>query len=324
MNRPTRRHRPLKPRKKDPTRTIRTHAHPSSRLKPKAGKKSLSRARIGLLKNKSKGEALNDVEKKMLDHEMAIAQELQANLLPRRIPKLPGYELNAYYRPSQEVGGDYYDFIPIDENHIAILVADVAGKGIPGSIVMTETRALFKSEAKRSLSPQETLLRVNRTLHEDIKRGMFVTVFYMILNIPRMVLQITSAGHNPMVLWRQKTKTCHLVNTNGLALGIDRGSLFEKTLEEKRLQLRKGDRFVLYTDGVVEAMNSNSDIYGDERFHRQTAKTANLTSSEYISLLVKDLESFQSEAPQSDDITIVTGRCLPDSMENDETFLEEA
>ncbi len=90
----------------------------------------------------------------MLDHEMAIAQELQANLLPRRIPKLPGYELNAYYRPSQEVGGDYYDFIPIDEDHIAILVADVAGKGIPGSIVMTETRALFKSEAKRSLSTQ--------------------------------------------------------------------------------------------------------------------------------------------------------------------------
>lgn len=327
MNRPGRRHRPLKaqkPRKKETTRRLRSASLSPTRLKSVTARKHLSRARIGLLRNKSKGEALNEVEKQMLDHEMAIAQELQANLLPRRIPRIPGYELNAYYRPSREVGGDYYDFIRIDDDHVAILVADVAGKGIPGSIVMTETRALFKSEAKRSLSPRETLVRVNQTLYEDIKRGMFVTVFYMILNVPRNVLQVTSAGHNPMVLWREKTRSCHLVNTGGLALGIDRGKLFESGLQEARLQLRQGDRFVLYTDGVVETMNGRSEMYGDDRLIRQTAKTAGLTSSEFISLLVKDLENFQGEAPQNDDITIVTGRCLPGSIENDKTAIDES
>ncbi len=326
MNRHGRRHRPLKTKKlveKPSTRKLRPHAVPASRLKTRVGKKHLGRPRIGLLRDKSKGEELNDVEKKMLAHEMAIAEELQANLLPRRIPKLPGYELNAYYRPSREVGGDYYDFIRINDDHIAILVADVAGKGIPGSIVMTETRALFKSEAKRSLSPRETLVRVNRTLYEDIKRGMFVTVFYMILNIPRNVLQITSAGHNPMVLWRQKTRSCQMVNTSGLALGIDKGKLFESTLQEQRLQLREGDRFVLYTDGVVETMNGAKDMYGDERLHEQTKKNAGLGSSEFVSLLVKDLETYQGDAPQNDDITILTGRCIPGSIENEETFIDE-
>jgi sigma-B regulation protein RsbU (phosphoserine phosphatase) len=279
-------------------------------LRLKAQKRLALRQRMGLLKNKAEGEDLNDVERKMLEHELAIAEELQANLLPRKVPQIPGYDVSAYYRPSREVGGDYYDFIEIDPDHLGILVADVSGKGIPGSIVMTETRALVKSEAVRTLSPAETLIRVNRVLYNDIKRGMFVTVFYMILSLQKAVLSVVSAGHNPMVLWRKASNTCHLVNPNGLALGIDKGPLFEKTLKEQKIQLFKGDRFTLYTDGVIEAMNDRHEQFGQNRFYLRVKQLADKSSSEFLSLLVQEVEAHQGSAPQHDDITVVTGRTV--------------
>jgi serine phosphatase RsbU (regulator of sigma subunit) len=137
---------------------------------------------------------------------------------------------------------------------------------------------------------------------------MFVTMFYMVVSLERGIVLVTSAGHNPMVLWRAATNTCHLVNPNGLALGIDKGPLFEKTIKEQKIQLFKGDRFVLYTDGVIETMNTNHEQLGQNRFYVKVKQLAEKTSSEFLSILVDDLEAHQGEAPQHDDITIVTGR----------------
>lgn len=293
-------------------------------LRVKSAKKLQLRQRMGLLRNKAEGEALDDIENRMLDHELAIAGELQANLLPKKIPQIPGFELNAYYKPSREVGGDYYDFIQIDADHLGILVADVSGKGIPASIVMTETRALVKSEAVRTLSPADTLVRVNRMLYQDIKRGMFVTMYYMILSIPKRIMTVTSCGHNPMVIWRKATNSCHLVNPGGLALGIDKGAFFETTVKEQRIQLFEGDRFLLYTDGVVECMNGADEIYGPNRLYQRVKQLAPKSSSEFLSLLVADLEAHQGAAPQHDDITMLTGRLLPErKLDPDETVFEE-
>jgi sigma-B regulation protein RsbU (phosphoserine phosphatase) len=291
-------------------------------LRLKAQRRLALRQRMGLLKNKNTGEDLSDVERKMLDHELAIAEELQANLLPRKVPQIPGYDVSAYYRPSQEVGGDYYDFIEIDSDHLGILVADVSGKGIPGSIVMTETRALMKSEASRTLSPAEALARVNRVLYQDIKRGMFVTMYYVILSLQKGILTCVSAGHNPMVLWRKASNTCHLVNPNGLALGIDKGPLFERTLKEQRIQLFTGDRYALYTDGVIEAMNSAQELFGQNRFYLRVKQLGDRSSSEFLSLLVSELEAHQGGAPQHDDITIVTGRTVVEEEAAKEPIIE--
>jgi sigma-B regulation protein RsbU (phosphoserine phosphatase) len=173
---------------------------------------------------------------------------------------------------------------------------------------MTETRALMKSEATRQLSPAATLSRVNKVLYEDIKRGMFVTMFYMVLDAARRQLLCASAGHNPLVIYRAATKTFDLVNPNGLALGIDKGPLFDKTIKEQKLSLHDGDRFVLYTDGVVETMNETHAAYSPQKLQKRTAELAHKTSSEFLSLVVRDLEQHQAGAPQHDDITIVTGR----------------
>ena len=263
---------------------------------------------MGLLSEKRSEDLLNPVEKKMLQHELAIAEEMQSNLLPRRIPKIAGVDLSAYYRPSEEVGGDYYDFIEIDEDHLGIAVADVSGKGIPGAMVMTEARALLKSEAGRSLSPAETLLRVNKLLFQDIKRGMFVTMCYMVLAIRTRQLTLSSAGHLPLILRRRASRTCHSVNPLGLALGIDKGPIFEQKLKEQRVALEPGDRFVGITDGIAEAMNAGHEELGSHRLNALILAHGDRPSGEFVTKIIDGVERHQGSAPQHDDMTLITGR----------------
>jgi sigma-B regulation protein RsbU (phosphoserine phosphatase) len=147
-------------------------------------------------------------------------------------------------------------------------------------------------------------------------------VYYAILQLQKAILTCVSAGHNPMVLWRKASNTCHLVNPNGLALGIDKGPLFEKTLKEQKIQLFKGDRFALYTDGVIESMNANHDQFGQNRFYLRVKQLADKSSSEFLSLLVSEIEQHQGNAPQHDDITIVTGRTVAEEESAKEPIIE--
>jgi sigma-B regulation protein RsbU (phosphoserine phosphatase) len=295
----------------DYRRPLDSRVSTSGRFFPQQTRLRPLRSRMGLLAHKKQADSLDEVEQKMADHEMAIAREIQENLLPRQLPKVDGYDIGAYYRPSLEIGGDYYDFLQIDSENIGIIVADVSGKGIPGSLVMTMARSLLRMEGMRNPSAADTLMKVNRHLTPDIKRGMFVTVMYVILNTPKRTLLVTSAGHNPMVLWRKATNTCHLVNPNGLALGIDRGALFDKTIKEQKIQLHLGDRFVLYTDGVVEAMNSKMEQLGSNRLYLLVKQYAEKNSNEFSNLIATVLENHKGDAQQHDDITMSTVRVLP-------------
>lgn len=246
------------------------------------------------------------------EHELNIATEIQSNLLPKKIPQLQGYELGAFYRPSKEVGGDYYDFIEIDDDHLGIVVADVSGKGIPGSMVMTMARSLIRMEAKRNLSAKDTFVVCNRVIAQDIKRGMFVTAMYAIMDIKKGELLVASAGHNPMVLFREKLGKCTLVNPKGIALGFDKGPIFERTITEERVKLQQGDRVVLYTDGVPEAMSPASEEFGEKRFYKLVQDNGRKNSNQFVNLLVGALEEWKGPAEQSDDITITTFRLMMD------------
>lgn len=282
--------------------------------------KRLGRMRLGLLKDKVGDQPLDEVEKKMFDHELAIARDLQANLLPKQLPDIPGFEISAYYRSSREVGGDYYDFIEVGDHHLGVAIADVSGKGIPGSMVVSETRVLMRSHAAGILSPSETLKRVNRFLFPDIIRGMFVTLFYVILDVKTKKATMTSAGHNPIIYYRAANKSCYLLNPNGIALGIDRGPLFENVIRDQRIQMAVGDRIVLYTDGVIDTFDTEKVAYGLDRFNAAVRANAELSSSEMIKALVADLERYQGGAPQHDDITLVTLRAVPEGSPHDTTF----
>lgn len=264
---------------------------------------------MGLLKDKDE-EAFTPDEQKMVEHELAIAADIQENLMPRRIPQIPGYEVMAYYKPSQLVGGDYYDFIDLQDARTGFLVADVSGKGVPGALVMVQTRAYIRASSGRYSTPKELATRINALLNRDIPRGMFVTMFYIQLDPGTSLMTCLSAGHNPMVLWRSATQSCHIVNPNGIALGIDKGPIFERTVTEQAVRLNPGDRVVLYTDGLVEAMDADDQEYSSMRFYRNVARHAQRESAEFLSLIVKDVQDFVGEREPSDDLTVVTIRRL--------------
>lgn len=246
-------------------------------------------------------------EAERLENELDMAREIQMKLLPPRVPRVKGLDMDAVYKPAKEVGGDYYDFFPIDKEHLGIIVADVSGKGIPGSMVMATTRTILRFVASGNTSAADTLAKTNAIVAADIKRGMFVTAFYLVFDARQRTLLCASAGHNPMVVVRSDGKV-ELINPNGIALGFDKGPIFQRTIKEEEVRLQSGDRIVLYTDGVVEAMNSESQEYTDERFYAFCKDHQKDESKPFIRALLADLDEHKGAAEQHDDITIVTIR----------------
>jgi len=251
-------------------------------------------------------------EAQRLAGEVNTAKAIHAQLIPSKRPDLPGIDIYTEYNCAKEVGGDYYDFIPVgDTEHLALCVADVSGKGIPGSMVMGTTRTYLRMMAVNNFSPASVLSKTNFYVAREIKRGMFVTCVYAILNLRTREMTVASAGHNPMLIWRAATKTIEKVRPNGIALGFDKGPIFDKTVREEKVKLNVGDRVVMYTDGVVESMNEQREEWSDEALDAFTLQHAQQTSKDYVRLLKKALEEHQGKAEQHDDITIVTFRVTP-------------
>ncbi len=152
------------------------------------------------------------VEQERMQKEMQVAQEIQHSLLPGKVPDVSGYDIASLYRAAKEVGGDYYDFVSVDEDTLGVVVADVSGKGVPGSLVMTMIRTALRMEARGSHSAADVMARMNDFVTEDMKKGMFVTIFYVILDSKNRVISYASAGHNPMVLFRAETDETFFLN----------------------------------------------------------------------------------------------------------------
>jgi len=250
-------------------------------------------------------------ENQSVMHDIDMAREIQENLLPKQVPEIKGYDISAFYSPSKEVGGDYYDFFQIDEHHLGIICADVSGKGIPGSMVMMMTKALITYVAQGNTSPKDVFCKVNQIVAKDIKRGMFVTAYYAVLDLRTRQMQVVSAGHNPMVLYRGKTKTCEEVNPGGIALGFDKdGKLFERNMQEQTVQLNRGDRVVIYTDGIIEAAAPDETAYGIESLKEFTMEMAQAESPDYLQNLVSEIDGFTQVEEQGDDITVISLRVV--------------
>jgi serine phosphatase RsbU (regulator of sigma subunit)/tetratricopeptide (TPR) repeat protein/transposase len=252
----------------------------------------------------------NLAEQERLQKEMQVAQEIQHMLLPSSFPDIEGYEIASYYEAAKEVGGDYFDFVEVDKDTIGIVVADVSGKGVPGSLVMTMIRTALRTEARGNKDAADVLARVNDFVISDMKRGMFVTVFYMILDSHTRTISYASAGHNPMILFRGKTRKSYYLNPRGFPIGInlpDR-TLFRRSIESDTLQLREGDVLICYTDGITEAMNPQRDRFGDERFLSVIRKYGDLKADPLVDNIRNQISEFTEGFAQSDDITLVAIR----------------
>ena len=249
----------------------------------------------------------NLVEQERLQKEMQVAQEIQQSLLPRHVPEIEGYEIGALYRAAKEVGGDYYDFLQVDERTVGVVVADVSGKGVPGSLVMTMIRTALRMEARGNRSASDVMARMNTFVTEDMKKGMFVTMFYVVLDSVNRIVTYASAGHNPMILYRGESDATYFLKPKGIPVGIDApdADLFRRTISVERLTLMRGDMLVIYTDGITEAMNPGRDQFGEARLLGAIKKYGHLTAQEFTEALDREIHEFTSGALQNDDITLV-------------------
>ena len=247
------------------------------------------------------------IEQQRLQKELQVAQEIQQMLLPSDFPDVKGYELASFYEAAKEVGGDLFDFVDVDNDTIGICVADVAGKGVPGSLIMTMIRTALRLEARGNKNPADVLAKVNRFVTDDMKRGMFVTMFYLVLDSRNRIIHYASAGHNPMILYRGSTKQTYYLNPSGFPVGIQLPDidLFDQRIESDSIRLREDDMLVLYTDGVTEAMNIKRELYRDERFLEAVRNNSHFEVSEFIKAVRDDIKNFTQNYPQNDDITYV-------------------
>ncbi|MCK6619506.1 MAG: SpoIIE family protein phosphatase [Calditrichaceae bacterium] len=257
--------------------------------------------------NKFREAQISVIEQQRMQKELQVAQEIQQMLLPDDFPDVVGYDIASYYQSAKEVGGDLFDFMEIDDQSIGICVADVSGKGVPGSLVMTMIRTSLRLESRGNDNAADIMTRVNAFVTDDIRKGMFVTMLYVILDSRERMVSFASAGHNPMILYRGKSKETYYLNPSGFPVGITLPDirLFGEKIQADRIRLHPDDIFILYTDGVTEAMNPQRDLYGEERFLAAIRKYGHLDVEEFVRSIKEDILAFTGGFEQNDDITLV-------------------
>ena len=252
-------------------------------------------------------EALKHKERLVaIERELSIAHDLQLSVLPRETPPQREVEIAAEMVPAKEVGGDFYDYFAIDDDHIGIVIADVSGKGIPAAFFMLIARTLLKATALIGESPAKVLTALNDMLEEDNEQMMFVTAFYAVVHTGTGHVTFANAGHNPTYRIDCKGQLSTLPMDSGLALAIMPGFRFG----EGETTLTPGETLFFYTDGVNEAFNEAGELYGEPRLEAQLASLAGETPAAICDAMRASVEAFSTGVEQSDDITTVAMRYL--------------
>jgi serine phosphatase RsbU (regulator of sigma subunit) len=238
-----------------------------------------------------------------LERELQVAREVQEHFIRQHIPQLAGWEFAAYWRPAREVSGDFYDFVPIGQEHIGAIIADVSDKGMPAALFMTLTRSIVRASVAPALRPEDSIAHANRLICEDAAYGMFVSLCYMQLANTGGVTYV-NAGHNPPLLLRAGDGLFRELKRTGIVLGIDPRLGYE----QKYLELDPGDLIVMYTDGVSETLNSDEEEFGIERLKQCILEYADAPASQLVCHIQKSISHFSESTALSDDITMVVIR----------------
>jgi phosphoserine phosphatase RsbU/P len=238
-----------------------------------------------------------------LNNELEMARQIQLSILPHSIPKLPGLEIAARFLPMTSVAGDFYDFIEIDEKHIGILIADVSGHGLPSALIASMLQVALTAQAGHASEPAKVLLGLNHALCGKFTDN-FVTAAYVYVDLEKNLMRYAGAGHPPVLQWRNSTgKTAKLLE-NGLVLGM----VEEATYDALEFPLELGDRYVLYTDGLLEATNSAQEQFGADRFMRFIENHKHFVADQFSETFLTELSRWSNqtaEQGQQDDITLL-------------------
>jgi serine phosphatase RsbU (regulator of sigma subunit) len=248
-------------------------------------------------------------EKQRLEEELRIARQIQMSLLPQGAVTHPGLRIAALCLPATEVGGDYYDLLPLSESRLAVLVADVSGKGTSAALYMAELKGLVLSLSRIYDSPARLLGEANRILAANMDGRSFVTMTYAVVDTDARTMRYARAGHSPILQLEAATRRTRMLAPAGLGLGMDAGGRFEEILEEAVLPLRSGDVFLFFTDGLTEAMNERSELFGESRL-RELMENVSGTGdgppvAELKERILAEIRRFAGGAAPQDDLTLV-------------------
>jgi sigma-B regulation protein RsbU (phosphoserine phosphatase) len=238
--------------------------------------------------------------------EIETARSIQQTFLPESTPRLEGFDMAAFNLPALEVGGDFYDFIPISEDTWGIVIADVSGKGFPAALFMALSRTCVRANAMGKTTASEAICMANNLIAKDARSGMFVTLFYAMLDIQKKQLHYVNAGHNPPLLCKGYGGDVVLLSAQGIALGV----MDEIDLQEVELSLADNDVVVFYTDGITEAINGKEEEFGQERLIKLVAQNSSLPAQELIDKIRSAVIDFAQGQTQFDDLTLVVLKSL--------------
>ncbi|TFG41410.1 MAG: serine/threonine protein phosphatase, partial [Syntrophobacterales bacterium] len=246
--------------------------------------------------------------KERIESELRLASEIQISMLPRIFPAFPNrpeFDIFATMDPAKEVGGDLYDFFMMDDRHLCVIVGDVSDKGVPAALFMMVTMSLLRTEAKRTQDPAVLLKAVNDALAAENEQLMFVTIFCAVLDVQTGDLHYSNAGHNPPVLWTRSDGRARFIP---MPEGMVAGPMPQAQYSTLRLQLEPEDILVVYTDGVTEAKNPASQLYGNQRLLDVVGRQADRDVTPIVRNLDADVNEHAAGAAQSDDITVLALR----------------
>ncbi|MBI4788522.1 MAG: SpoIIE family protein phosphatase [Chloroflexi bacterium] len=239
--------------------------------------------------------------KKRLEYELGLARQIQESFLPDACPLISDYEICSQWQTAREVGGDFYDFIPLTGGRWGIVIADVSDKGMAAALFMALARTIIRTMAIGKPTPHEAIDRANDVILTDAHSEMFVTVFYAVLDPARASVTYVNAGHNPPLLYRAATRQVTTLKEHGIALGV----IPNISLHDCEITAEPGDVLLLYTDGVTEALNAREEEFGADRLASIVAASGHLSSDKLVDEILQSVAEFTGGGPNSDDLTIV-------------------
>ncbi|MES2996480.1 MAG: GAF domain-containing SpoIIE family protein phosphatase [Verrucomicrobiota bacterium] len=244
-------------------------------------------------------------EKRAIETEIKNAAEVQRILLPQSEPVIPGFRISGVNIPARIISGDYYDYIPLENNRFGVVIADVSGKGVAAGLLMAMCRSSLQSVARTRQSPTDALTAVNRQLFPDIREDMFISAAYGILDGKTGGIILCRAGHEPTLWYHHETRTVEFLRPPGLAIGVDGGSVFERVTKDLEIVMKPGDCLLFHTDGVREAEDAGGNQFGLDRLAENFRRNARLGSETVLRLLQEELRAYTGDGIQMDDITLV-------------------
>jgi sigma-B regulation protein RsbU (phosphoserine phosphatase) len=246
------------------------------------------------------------VEKGRMDRELDMARRVQSSLLPSEAPHLTGWEFTARWEPAREVAGDYYDFPPCINGATGLVIADVTDKGMPAALFMALTRSAIRANVCETASPADGIARANRLVCAESTRGLFVTLFFGLLDPASGIITYVNAGHNPPLFYHAAGDDLTLLKATGMPLGIDKEAIYG----QDTIRMQPGDFLVLYTDGITEAFDEQEIEFGMERLHQAVYDARHASVEEIQASLLRMVNEHLQNASPTDDITVVVVKRL--------------